>query len=92
MRGRSFDRAILMLSEAENVTKEHMQLLMSRVGEKSMLMVNGDFKQRLDSNIFKANSGLKVFIEKLKGHEEFGYVMFEKTERSKLAEMAGLLD
>ncbi len=59
--------------------------------EKSMLMVNGDFKQA-DSNIFKANSGLKVFIEKLKGHEEFGYVMFEKTERSKLAEMAGLLD
>lgn len=91
MRGRNFDRSILMLSEAENVTKEHMQLLMSRVGEKSMLMVNGDFKQT-DSNIFKANSGLKVFIEKLQGHEEFGYVMFEKTERSKLAEMAGLLD
>lgn len=91
LRGRNFDNSILMISEAENITKEHMQLIMSRVGEKSMLMINGDFKQ-VDSNIFKENSGLRLFIDRLKGHEEFGYVMFNKTERSKLAEMSSLLD
>lgn len=90
IRGRNFDKSILMMSEAENITKEHMQLIMSRIGEKSMLMVNGDFKQT-DGDMFKRDSGLKIFIDKLKGDEEFGYIMFDKTERSKLAEMASLL-
>ncbi len=91
LRGREFNKSIVMISEAENITKEHMQLIMSRMGEKSMLMVNGDFKQ-VDSTIFEQNSGLLAFINSLKGHEEFGYVMLDKTERSHLAEMSSLLD
>jgi PhoH-like ATPase len=91
LRGREFNKSIVMISEAENITKEHMQLIMSRMGEKSILMVNGDFKQ-VDNNIFEQNSGLLAFINSLKGHEEFGYVMLDKTERSKLAEMSSLLD
>lgn len=91
MRGRSFDESILMLSEAENTTKEHIQLVMGRMGEGSMFMINGDFKQ-VDNDMFRIDSGLSCFIDRLKGHKEFGHVMFDKTERSELSGMSGLLD
>lgn len=91
IRGRSFDNSIIMISEAENITKQHIQLIISRLGENSMLLINGDFKQT-DKQTFKENSGLKALINGLKGNSEFGYVMLDKTERSNLAELANLLD
>lgn len=53
--------------------------------------MNGDFKQT-DSYIFRNNNGLLSTVKKLAGHEKFGYIRFEKTERSETAAMADLLD
>ena len=80
-----------MCSEAENMTKEHIQLLLSRIGDNSALWLNGDFRQ-IDSNIFESNNGLSSIINKLKGNSRFGYVQLQKTERSETAELANLLD
>lgn len=91
IRGRDIRNAIIYCTEAENMTKEHVQLLMSRVSEGSALWMNGDFKQT-DSPLFRMNSGLLSTVSKLAGHEKFGYVQLEKTERSETAEMADLLD
>lgn len=91
IRGRDIKNAIILCSEAENLTKEHVQLLISRVGEGSELWLDGDVKQR-DEEIFFHNSGMSVAIERLKGHNLFGYVKLVKTERSETAAMADLLD
>lgn len=91
IRGRDIKNSIILCSEAENMTKEHIQLLLGRVGEGSALWINGDFKQ-CDAEIFRKNSGLAAAIEKLKGHPRFGYVKLLKTERSETAAMADLLD
>lgn len=91
IRGRDYKNCILYCSESENMTKEHVQLLMGRVGEGSSLWLNGDYKQT-DSPVFKANNGLTTIVSKLKGHEKFGYVKLLKTERSETAAMADLLD
>lgn len=91
MRGRDIKNAIIICSEAENMTKEHVQLLLGRVGEGSALWINGDFKQ-CDAEVFRKNSGLMVAVDKLKGHPRFGYVKLLKTERSETAAMADLLD
>lgn len=91
IRGRSFSNSIVMCSEAENLTKEHVQLLIGRIGEGSNLWLDGDVKQT-DAKVFENNSGLSLAINRLKGHELFGYVNLEKTERSKTAAMADLLD
>lgn len=91
IRGRSFSNAIIMCSEAENLTKQHVQLLIGRVGKGSNLWLDGDFKQ-VDSKVFEDNNGLRVAIEKLKGHHLFGYVNLEKSERSETAALADLLD
>ena len=90
MRGRTYQNCIVYISEAENLTKENMQLLISRIGEGSALWINGDFKQT-DSPIFRINNGLLSAINCLKGRPEFGFVKLNKTERSKTAELAELL-
>lgn len=91
IRGRDIKNSIIYCPEAENMTKEHIQLLIGRVGEGSMLWINGDFKQ-CDASIFKQNNGLVIAIDKLKGHPRFGYVKLLKSERSETAAMADLLD
>lgn len=91
IRGRDIKNSIILCSEAENLTKEHIQLLIGRVGEGSNLWINGDFKQT-DLAVFERNNGLMTAIDRLKGHLRFGYVKLLKTERSETAAMADLLD
>lgn len=91
IRGRDIKNSIIMCSEAENMTKEHIQLLLGRVGEGSSLWINGDYKQ-VDGEVFRENNGLMIAVDKLKGHPRFGFVKLLKTERSETAAMADLLD
>lgn len=91
IRGRDLKNSIIMCSEVENMTKEHIQLLIGRVGEGSVLWLDGDVKQ-VDMEVFRLNSGMQIALERLKGHPRFGYVKFIKTERSETAAMADLLD
>lgn len=91
MRGRDIKNSIIYVSEAENLTKEHVQLLIGRVGEGSSLWMNGDFKQT-DSTLFRINNGLLTVVQKLAGNSKFGYIQLTTTERSSTAALADLLD
>lgn len=91
LRGRDIKNSIIMVSEGENMTKEHIQLLIGRVSDGSSLWINGDFKQH-DARVFETNNGMMIARDRLKGHPRFGYVKLQKTERSETAAMADLLD
>ena len=91
IRGRDFKKSIIYCSEAENITTQHCQLLIGRVGEGSALWINGDCKQT-DKLVFEENNGLFNAIIKLKGNPLFGFIHLEKSERSKTAALADLLD
>ena len=73
IRGRDLKRCLVYVCEGENLTKEHVQLIIGRLAEGSSLWINGDFKQ-VDDNMFKQNSGLKKAIDSLKGQELFGCI------------------
>lgn len=91
IRGRSYKRSIIYCSEAENLTKEHIQLLIGRVGEDSVLWLNGDLRQ-IDDVVFESNNGLRKAIERLTGQHRFGVVYMPISERSETAKLADLLD
>jgi len=91
IRGRDIKNSIIYCSEAENLTKEHVQLLISRVAEGTTLWLNGDFKQ-VDNVVFEKNNGLMQMVNSLKGNNLFGCVELDITERSKTARLAELLD
>lgn len=91
IRGRSYKRSIIYCSEAENLTKEHVQLLIGRVGKDSVLWLNGDLRQ-IDDVVFESNNGLRKAIECLTGQQRFGVVYMPISERSETAKLADLLD
>lgn len=91
LRGRSIRNSIIYSMESENLTKEHIQLIMGRVDEGSQLWMDGDIKQR-DKVAFEKSQGLELMIDRLKGNKLFGYVHLVKSERSEVARLCDLLD
>lgn len=91
LRGRSIKNSILYSMESENLTKEHIQLIMGRIDEGSELWMDGDLKQR-DKVIFDKSQGLERMIESLQDEPLFGYINMPKSERSAVASLADKLD
>ena len=91
LRGRNIENAIIICSESENLTKEHIQLILARAAEGSAVWLDGDTRQR-DRAAFEKSKGLETMINKLAGEHLFGYVHLTKAERSATAALADKLD
>lgn len=91
LRGRSIRNSIILSSEAENLTKQHIQLLIGRIDEGSNLWMDADLNQR-DKVVFEKSQGIETMIDRLKGEPLFGYVHLTKVERSAAARLADKLD
>lgn len=64
MRGRSFDNAFIIVDEAQNITTHELKMLLTRVGEGSTIVLNGDAQQ---SDLREAD-GLSKVIHLAKKH------------------------
>lgn len=91
LRGRSIRNSIILSSEAENLTKQHIQLLMGRVDSGSNLWMDADLNQR-DRIAFEKSAGIETMIDRLKDEKLFGYVHLVKSERSETARLADKLN
>ena len=91
IRGRDIRNSIIICDECENMTRQHIQLLLGRVSSRSEIWFIGDQKQ-CDSLTFEKNSGIQALIEGLAGDPLFGMVKLMKSERSKIAALADRLD
>lgn len=91
LRGRSIRNAILYSMESENLTKEHIQLILGRADEGSQVWMDGDLKQR-DKGVFEKSQGLERMIDRLGGNPLFGHIHMPKVERSEVAALADELD
>jgi phosphate starvation-inducible PhoH-like protein len=45
LRGRTFDDTFMILDEAQNAQFEQLQMFLTRIGQNSKLVINGDFEQ-----------------------------------------------
>ena len=45
MRGRSFDDAFIIVDETQNITTHELKMLLTRVGENTTIVLNGDVQQ-----------------------------------------------
>ncbi|MFR5062676.1 MAG: PhoH family protein [Christensenellales bacterium] len=66
MRGRTLSHAFIILDEAQNSTDEQMKMFLTRMGEGSKAVVNGDLTQ---IDLPRGVSGLKRAVEILKSIE-----------------------
>jgi phosphate starvation-inducible PhoH-like protein len=78
MRGRTLDNAFIILDEAQNATAEQMKMLLTRMGQGSKVVVNGDITQ-IDL-ASKKMSGLIRLPEILKGIPGIEVVLFTQED------------
>jgi len=78
VRGRSIDKSIIIIDEAQNITLDNMRTLMTRIGDNSKMIILGDVKQKDIRN--KKESSLEVVIEKFKDKSGFGIVELRNSE------------
>ena len=74
MRGRTLSKAAILLDEAQNATAMQMKMFLTRLGEGSRMMVNGDPTQ-IDLAPGQ-NSGLGEAIDLLRSIPRIGHVRF----------------
>ena len=91
LRGRSIKNSIIICSEAENLTREHLQLIIARVDEGSKLLIDADCRQR-DRLVFEKSKGIETMIDRLKDERLFSWVHLIKSERSATAALADLMN
>lgn len=91
LRGRDIKNTIIFCSEAEHLTRDHVQLLLGRVGEGSILILEGDYRQ-IDAKPFERDNGLQAAVDCLKGNRLFAYVHLTESVRSDTAKLADLLN
>lgn len=65
MRGRTFDKALVFLDEAQNTTYSQIKMFLTRIGEEAKVIVNGDIRQT-DLN---GESGLSIALEIIGRHD-----------------------
>jgi PhoH-like ATPase len=85
IRGRSIQKAYIIVDECQNLTRHEIKTILTRVGNDSKIVLTGDIEQIDNVNIDETSNGLTYAIEKLKPYDITGHITFLKGERSKVA-------
>ena len=72
MRGRTLNKAVVILDEAQNTTQSQMKMFLTRMGQNAQMIINGDITQ-IDL-IRKEQSGLVQATQILKGIDRIAFV------------------
>lgn len=62
MRGRTFKKSMIVADEMQNATENQMKMLLTRIGDRSKIVVTGD----LDQTDRPSRNGLSDFVDRLK--------------------------
>lgn len=78
MRGRTLDKAFVILDEAQNTTKMQMKMFLTRMGMTAKFVITGDLSQIDLPN--KQTSGLAFALDNVKNIEEIGIVRLGQSD------------
>ncbi|WNJ96252.1 PhoH family protein [Vibrio ruber] len=85
-RGRSLDDAVLIIDEAQNMTRAQVKGMLSRGGKNCRTILLGNLSQIDDKFVSAASSGLSAAVNVYKNYEKGSILIFDEVERSSLAE------
>ncbi len=88
IRGRSIPEQFIIIDEAQNLTKHEVKTILTRVGEKSKIILMGDPEQIDHPYLDEYNNGLTYVVETFKEQRVAGHIRLTKGERSGLAQLA----
>jgi PhoH-like ATPase len=82
------DKTVAWILEAQNLTAELLKLGLQRIGEGSKVIVDGDYHQQVDKDVYISDNGMKRMSEVFRGTELYGEVELQNVHRSRIAELA----
>ena len=92
LRGRSLQRQIVVIDEAENLEPTTLKTMLARVGKNSKVVFTGDAARSTLPYLGESNNVLAVPTEAFRGQRCFGHITLTACERSDVASLAaGLL-
>ncbi len=88
VRGDTLHKSFIVVDEAQNFTHRELKLIGTRMGEGSKIVFLGDPFQIDNPYLDEKSNGLTVITDRLRNKApEFTYVLLEKVERSRVAEI-----
>ena len=91
LRGRSLQRQIVVVDEAQNLEPTTLKTILTRVGEGTKVVFTGDTSQIDAPYLGESNNALAVLIQAFGGQRCFGHITLTACERSDVASLAAEL-
>ena len=91
IRGRSLNRAFVIVDEVQNFLPTHCKTVLTRVGQDSKMVLIGDTKQT-DLDVFRRENGLVDAIYRLRHLQDVGIVEFQKEDVVRNSVISHILD
>jgi len=88
IRGRSFQRSLILIDECQNLTPHQMKAIITRAGDGSKVVCLGNLAQIDTPYLSPTSSGLTYMCERFKGFQHGGHLQLHGVPRSILAEYA----
>lgn len=88
IRGRSFQRSLILIDECQNLTPHQMKAIITRAGDGSKVVCLGNLAQIDTPYLSPTSSGLTYMCERFKGFQYGGHLQLHGVPRSILAEYA----
>jgi len=91
IRGRSIANSFILIDEVQNLSKEEVKTIITRVGQGSKIVLTGDPSQIDNPHLDATSNGLSYLIDKFQKSHLSGHITLSKGERSLLATEAAEL-
>ena len=79
---------VVWVSESQNLTAELLKLGLQRIAENTKVIIDGDFHQQVDKEVYAHDNGMKKASEVFRGSDLYGEVELQNIYRSRLADIA----
>lgn len=91
LRGRSLQRQLVIIDEAQNLEPTTLRTILTRVGQGTKVVFTGDTSQIDAPYLGESNNALAVLTQAFSGRSCFGHITLTSCERSDVASLAAEL-
>lgn len=77
------------IMESQNLTCDLLRMLLQRISEECIVIIDGDYNEQVDMDIYSGNNnGMRKMSKVFRGEELFGQVELKNIHRSRIAAIA----
>ena len=89
IRGRSLLNKFFIVDEVQTLTPQEVKAIITRAGQGTKIILIGDISQNDNPRLNERSNGLSYVIAKMRGQDFYAHIVLKRSERSRLAKVAG---